>query len=88
MGRAVMEILWGMLNYAVLIIIGVLIAGVPIAIAIIVRSLIRISAKAKCPRCGEEIKPQKTGRERLAGLNEITEEFQCPSCGRTWWKLA
>lgn len=83
-----METLLGMVAYAVVIVIGVLIAGVPIAIAMIVRSLRRISAKAICPQCGEEIKPQKTGRERLAGLREITEEFKCPSCGRTWWKLA
>ena len=84
----VMEMLLGMLGYAVLIIIGILIAGLPIVIAIIVRSVVRVNAKAICPRCDEKIKPQKTGRERVVGLRETTEEFQCPACGFTWWKLA
>ena len=83
-----MEMLLGLLSYAVFIAIGLLIAGIPIVIAIFVRSGINISAKAICPQCGEKIKPRKTGQERLAGLREIKEEFQCPSCGSTWWKLA
>jgi hypothetical protein len=84
-----METLLGILGYFIVVVIGILIAGIPIIIAVIVRSVTRVNIKVTCPKCSEKVRPRKTGRQRVAGIKgEIAEQHQCPSCGHTWWKLA
>ena len=84
-----MQAILDMLGYLILAVIGILIAAIPITIAVVVRSLMRIQTKKICPKCGDKVRPRRTGGKRIAGIRgEIREEYKCPSCGYTWWELA